>query len=129
MRALLRLLRSMSKKIEEDNPEIVGPCCACGKMRALRNILTLPRRGAPGHGWGCVICKLPADGAVAALCDDCFDLGIKLKFVCAGYAKDPARIALADLPPEPFKHDPNIDHEADCVMLAFPPTRKSKGGI
>lgn len=54
----------------------LGPCCACGRIghSPVRNILLLDVQGLePGRGWGCSVCNLPADGAIAIVCDDCRD--------------------------------------------------------
>ena len=50
----------------------LGPCCMCAGDGV--NIIMLDRRAViPGHGWGCFICGLPRDGAVAVLCNGCAD--------------------------------------------------------
>mgnify|MGYP000267757616 CR=1 FL=1 len=63
--------------VVKDAPEetILGPCCECGLREAV-GILLLPLRvldGALGlgQGWGCAVCKIPQDGAMAVLCDSC----------------------------------------------------------
>ena len=97
----------------EPDPELpeLGPCCMCERRDGVRNMILLDRRGAvPGRGWGCVVCGLPPDGAVAVLCDDCLaryrlDQAL-LKVACRGYPARDGRIAIAALPPEPFEHDP-----------------------
>ena len=46
----------------------LGPCCHCGRTDDVRTIVMLSRRGPmPGCGWGCVVCGLPLDGAIAVL--------------------------------------------------------------
>lgn len=44
-------------------------------------LLSLQKKSpTPGRGWGCVVCGLPADGAMAAVCNACFELhGKRLK--------------------------------------------------
>jgi hypothetical protein len=96
----------------EDANTIEGPCCGCGLERPLLSILMLPRRGAIGKGWGCVICKLPSDCAIAMMCDRCMERGVDPAFACAGYAMDRDRIPIAELPDGLFEHDPSVDHEA-----------------
>jgi hypothetical protein len=52
-----------------------GACCLCQRSGpTVRNFVTLPERApVPGTGWGCVECGLPADGAMAIVCDPCAD--------------------------------------------------------
>lgn len=99
---------------DDDTPRL-GQCCICGGENGVRNIIMLDQRAAvPGHGWGCVVCNLPMDGAYAVLCDGCLagwqaDNSI-LKTACRGYPGSEGRIAIADLPTGGFKHDERIDH-------------------
>lgn len=92
-----------------------GPCCGCERDTAgVRNIVTLPwRNKVPGHGWGCFICHLPADGASAVLCDEC-TTALKggqdvIRFACRGYPGSDGRAPIAKFT-EPFEHDQEIDH-------------------
>jgi hypothetical protein len=96
----------------------LGPCCMCSGPNAI-NILMLPQRAPiPGTGWGCVVCGLDADGAIAVLCPDCFELHQEnpnlLGFCCSGYARAGVRVAIADLPDGVFDHDraKHTDEEA-----------------
>jgi hypothetical protein len=85
---------------------IFGRCCNCLRTAMLPNIVALGRRHpTPGKGWGCVICGLPADGAVAVLCNGCMGAAASPRFVCEGYAAEPGRVAFLDLAPDPFEHD------------------------
>jgi hypothetical protein len=96
---------------DDDHPKL-GTCCACGGSEHVRNIIMLDRRGpTPGKGWGCVECGLPCDGAIAVLCDPCFDAAREPVFAVVGYPKDNARMPLADLPVEPFEHDPEMHRD------------------
>ena len=88
----------------------LGPCCVCFGTNGVRNIIMLDRRGAvPGHGWGCVVCGLPSDGAYAVLCDNCVPRWHQdetiLTIACRGYPATEGRIPIAELPLEPFGHD------------------------
>ncbi len=71
----------------------LGSCCVCGQDGpTVRNLLNLPFKSpTPGHGWGCLVCKIPPDGALAVICDTCFqqESGLafskRLKWICTGY--------------------------------------------
>ena len=84
----------------------LGSCCACRKAGpTVRNIMTLPFRSpTPGFGWGCVVCHLPSDGAVAVLCDACLESGAPIVDVCHGYPKENMRMARESLTAA-FDHD------------------------
>lgn len=84
---------------------IIGRCCACGQRKQLRNIMMLPVK-APmiGRGWGCVVCGLSNDGAIAVLCDACLEVDAEILYACDGYAKDEGRIPI-DALTEVHRHD------------------------
>jgi hypothetical protein len=87
-----------------------GPCCMCETEDGVRNMVMLDRRCAiPGHGWGCVVCDLPPDGAAAVLCDPCAaryrDEPAALTVACRGYPAIDGRVAIAQLPAGAFAHD------------------------
>jgi hypothetical protein len=84
----------------------LGQCCACRGTENVRNIVCLPVRSlTPSYGWGCVVCGLPSDGAVAVVCDACLESGAPILDVCFGYPKENVRTARTSLT-EPFDHDP-----------------------
>lgn len=89
-----------------DRPNL-GPCCACGKEGPdVRNIIHLPNPGpTPGRGWGCYVCNLPPNGAVAVICDDCQKAGRNLMFICTGYPATDGRTPLDQLSNKDFAHD------------------------
>lgn len=90
----------------------MGPCCSCG-FPAAENLVMLPWRARqPGKGWGCVVCGLPSDGAVALLCDRCLEVDAPIISVCAGYATEPGRVPFASLT-EPHVHDLSKHREDD----------------
>lgn len=97
---------------EANDDLYLGPCCICESDAGVTNILMLHRRCViPGHGWGCVLCHLPPDGASAVLCGRCCALyrdgRAKLRFACRGYPGTEGRIAIESLPPDgTFGHDP-----------------------
>jgi hypothetical protein len=94
---------------------MLGPCCVCETREGVINVLMLDQRGPmPGQGWGCAVCGLPCDGAIAVLCDPCFYGGAALRFACAGYASTGKRVPIDALPPGEFKHDAAKHAEDDC---------------
>lgn len=79
-----------------------GPCCICETRKFVRNVLCLKQKSPIlGRGWGCLECGLPSDGAVAVLCDKCFDLfrekKVALKFACRGYPASDGRVLFETL--------------------------------
>lgn len=69
------------------------------------NLVMLPWRGPqPGKGWGCVVCDLPCDGAVAIWCSACAEASEPIREACAGYAGEPGRVPIEQLT-EPYEHD------------------------
>jgi hypothetical protein len=93
--------------LSDDDPIDLGSCCACRKSGpTVRNIITLPVRSpTPGFGWGCFVCNLPSDGAVAVLCDACLERGMPILDVCHGYPKENMRMSRESCR-EAFDHDP-----------------------
>lgn len=82
--------------------QTLGPCCICEGTANVRNVLLLNKKApVPGHGWGCLVCDLAPDGAVAVLCDYCQDEyeagNLELKFACRGYPEKDGRIPFKDL--------------------------------
>lgn len=95
--------------IEEPELPDMGPCCICGSVDDVRNVIMLPRPApVPGTGWGCVVCDLPSDGAVAVICDDCigpWQRGeMKICQVCYGYPGNGQRVDIAEVEGH-FEHD------------------------
>lgn len=97
----------------EDDAPYLGPCCVCETEAGVHNIIMLDRQAVmSGHGWGCLVCGLASDGAMAVLCDPCLkawqaDNSI-LKIACRGYPAKDGRVAIDVLPI--FKHREDIDH-------------------
>lgn len=102
---------------DDDHPKL-GTCCGCGRADGVRNIVMLDRRGpSPGKGWGCVVCGLPSDGAVAVFCDECCRDGTgEPRFVCLGYPASGQRMPIADLPFQVFEHDEEKHRLDDIIM-------------
>lgn len=69
----------------------------------------------PGHGWGCFVCHLPTDGAVAVLCNACvvrMEAGADvIHYACRGYPGTDGRAPIEEFT-QPFEHDQAL-HEAD----------------
>lgn len=89
-------------EIETHDPPGLGPCCICEGTENVRNVILLNVKGTiPGHGWGCMVCGLAADGASAVLCDACLDIYEKdnsaLKFACRGYPAKEGRVPIDQL--------------------------------
>jgi hypothetical protein len=99
-----------------DAPDL-GPCCICGGTLSVRTVIMLAvKNQVPGHGWGCVQCGLPADGASAVVCDACvarhvdgLSLYSALRFACRGYPAEDGRVSIEALT-EAHEHDPDIEH-------------------
>lgn len=97
-----------------ENPPDLGPCCACGKTGpSVRNIyaysLLAPE---PGKGWGCLVCGLPPDGALAVVCEECHNSNAEVVDVCRGYPGDGDRVPKKSLSKVPFEHDMSRHPEA-----------------
>jgi hypothetical protein len=100
----------------DDEPDLprLGPCCICGSEDTATWIELLPfKNEVPGHGWGCVACDLPFDGAYAVLCAHCVDdlqAGRKpLRFACRGYPATDGRVPIEQLT-IPHEHDMSVEH-------------------
>jgi len=84
----------------------LGSCCSCGGFRNVQTVIMLDKRASvEGTGcWACFQCNLPPAGAVAVVCDDCFDKKVAPKFACIGVPGDNARLPI-ELLTVPFEHD------------------------
>jgi|SRR5262245_6254884 len=81
----------------------LGPCCVCETTAGVRNVIPLDQKSPIlGHGWGCFVCGLPANGATAVTCDACLEK--PLKFACRGYPGKEGRIPVEELTGE-HHHD------------------------
>lgn len=77
----------------DDETADLGVCCACRTRPAIGLVMLAVRAPVPGTGWGCVVCGLPQDGAVAVLCEDCGENEhMEILDVCSGYPKDNVRV-------------------------------------
>jgi hypothetical protein len=93
----------------------MGPCCICGADDApIAFVVMLDVKGqVPGHGWGCLVCGLPHDGANAVVCADCaagYEKGeLALRFACRGYPGEDGRVPIGEVT-IPHEHDETVDH-------------------
>ena len=100
--------------MDYDRTPELGPCCICERTGDdVRVLVQLTSRAPiPGHGWGCFVCNIPSDGAVAVICEECAipleregapPITSVLKFACRGYPGTEGRVPYADLTGE-FRH-------------------------
>ena len=96
---------AMTHEAWEETHEF-GACCACQKDDGtVRNFVMFDKKApVEGTGWGCVVCGLGMDGAMAIVCDTCIRKGIKPTLIVDGYPKDKKRVPASSLTEE-FKHD------------------------
>jgi hypothetical protein len=88
---------------------MLGRCCICETYADVTVISMLYQRApVAGTGWGCVVCGLKSDGAIAVFCPGCFDFieaGGFPVFVCVGPPSADKRMRYADLQTARFEHD------------------------
>jgi hypothetical protein len=96
-----------------DDPIDLGRCCSCQQPGpTVRNLIALDVAAPiPGTGWGCVVCSVPNNGALAVLCDACLEAEAPIVDVCYGHAASGLRSA-REACIEPFEHD-MTKHEED----------------
>ncbi|MBD1864198.1 MULTISPECIES: hypothetical protein [Trichocoleus] len=101
----------------DEEPPDFGACCACRQEGStVRNFVSLTKRAlVPGTGWGCIVCNLPSDGALAVICDECLAKSAEIQDTCHGYAATKERSPLAALT-EDFDHDHAL-HEAEIAAF------------
>lgn len=102
---------------EEESLDL-GACCCCDREdSSVRNIVNLPFK-APvlGTGWGCLVCKLPLDGATAVYCDQCIDENREPRNLCYGDLLGKKRIPRSCVRGDKFDHDMS-KHEAEEALL------------
>jgi hypothetical protein len=99
---------------EDEDVEDLGPCCACSGSGA-RNLMMLPWKAPmPGRGWGCVVCGLALDGALAVLCDPCVEIDAEILYACAGYPASDGRIPIGALEREGRHEHDETKHLEDA---------------
>lgn len=81
----------------------LGPCCVCESTVDVHSLIMLNQKAPmPGRGWGCVVCDLPSDGALAVVCDACEAafasvMDPPLRFACRGYPGADGRVTIDTL--------------------------------
>lgn len=80
-----RVIGSVGIDGDADN----GTCCVCSKRVHVHSVFLLGFKcPIPGRGWGCRVCGLPEDGAIAVVCDECIGTYVNplhhLRFICSG---------------------------------------------
>lgn len=101
------LLPEEQDEQHDEAEESLGSCCACGNATSTDTAMTFQlhkRCTVPGQGWGCFVCNLPPDGALAVVCDPCLEADREIAFACVGYPGLDKRVPLTELSPEPFVH-------------------------
>lgn len=86
----------------------LGPCCNCGTLEGVTTVVMLPWTApVADQGWGCAVCGLPLDGAVAVLCGACALDGGGFKSICVGYPGAGERMPVEAWKPRArsFEHD------------------------
>jgi len=94
------------RKLLIEGPDL-GACCACGGYKNVRNVVLFDFSApVPGTGWGCVVCHIPNEGAVAALCDECVAYDQKPTRICFGYPGENRRVPMPrPVNRKPYHHD------------------------
>jgi hypothetical protein len=95
----------MSANEQDEYAPDLGSCCVCGGTDGVVNIIMLPHKSPiHGRGWGCFVCGVPADGATAVVCRECFGDGDdtvavipRLRWACRGYPGSDGRVPVAEL--------------------------------
>ena len=98
----------------------LGTCCICGAGSGSPAIVMLNQRSPiSGRGWGCILCGLPANGAIAVVCGDCCQrrdsgqlaVAKDLRWACRGYPATDGRVPVEELTGT-HEHD-LVRHESD----------------
>lgn len=102
----IELLNGDGLEVQTEEWIDLGECCACGKTGiSVRNIVSMPAEApVPGTGWGCVVCDLPTNGALAVICDECHEMMRPILRVCVGSPGNNSRVDYDEKLPA-FGHD------------------------
>lgn len=91
---------------DEEDDVTLGTCCCCGGTEHVRNLIMLHQTAPePGTGWGCLVCDVPPEGALAAVCDACLEAEASIMEVIAGRVSEKRRIGIKAYAHQPFDHD------------------------
>jgi hypothetical protein len=86
--------------------QLRGACCACRRLRELSYVIEVEQLAPrPGRGWDCRRCGLPADGALAAICEECARTRRQIRDVCQSWVWEEGRVARGRLRGR-FAHKP-----------------------
>lgn len=103
----------MEMLLDNRKPNL-GKCCICETEEGVHNVMMMHFKAPPvpdGEvaGWGCIQCGLPCEGAIAVLCNKCFDLlrdeKVKIRLIVVGYPYRNNRIPIDQVEQIPFEHD------------------------
>jgi hypothetical protein len=89
-----------------------GPCCNCGNANAINFLMLQHKAPIPGTGWGCLVCNLPNDGALAVVCDECIGRPLALRTVILGYPNSKGRTSYSSISATNFCHTMEL-HERE----------------
>jgi len=89
----------------------LGTCCGCQQpIQGVPHLIMLDIE-APiaGTGWGCYLCHLPNNGALAVVCNECLISQSMLFEVIYGYPESKQRLRFVNMeePMTPFHHKAN----------------------
>ena len=91
----------------------LGTCCGCGTTENVHSVIALNKRSPYGGGWGCFQCGLPAEGAIAVMCDECIATEAPIREVVAGMVSQGQRVPYGAIDEwEDFQHDLKLHSEA-----------------
>jgi hypothetical protein len=105
----------------------LGPCCICEAAFAPVLLIVHARSIEPGKGWGCPVCGLSQDGALAVICEVCESrygtqgqVETALRFACRGWPGTDGRLHIEDLRGEHvhrrWRH-PEVEQIPRCTVL------------
>lgn len=112
LRRFMAFLKNQKKKLPMKKIESLkirddyGPCCATESDGA-DNLVFLPLELPEefhGYGWGCDVCKLPSNGAMAVITDDAKRENLHIKQVIAGLHSGHKRMDIRSCT-KAFEHD------------------------
>lgn len=105
------------KNLEHQN---FGLCCVCGADGSSNFVLLKRLAPVPGTGWGCALCGLPPNGAIAICCEKCVSRAFMggITQVVYGMPTAGGRCDLSGLKNSTFDHD-QAQHNSAIRTKAF----------